>query len=220
MPDTLAPVARTPLHHWHQARGARFVDRDGWQVVAAYAGAEPEAAAARAGLGLADVSASAKLSLRGAGAAISTLAPGRVAPWEDSALICRLTDDHHLFISPPFALSRYLQFFAESNAGAVVRTDVTSALAGLELVGPRLESVLCRLTHLDIRPAALPPGSCAETALAGVDALLVRHDRGALPAVRIYVAWDLGEYVWERVIEAGREVPITPVGLDALALLS
>jgi glycine cleavage system aminomethyltransferase T len=37
--------------------------------------------------------------------------------------------------------------------------------------------------------------------------------------VRICVAWDLGEYVWERVMEAGRDRPITPVGLEALALL-
>jgi glycine cleavage system aminomethyltransferase T len=88
------------------------------------------------------------------------------------------------------------------------------------MVGPRLEGVLCRLTHLDVRPAALPPDSCVETALAGVEALLVRHDRGDLPAVRVYVAWDLGEYVWERVLEAGRDVPATPLGLDALALLS
>jgi len=67
MSDTHSAVARTPLHSWHQARGAHFVDRDGWQVVAAYSSANPEAAAAHAGLGIADISAFAKFSLRGAG---------------------------------------------------------------------------------------------------------------------------------------------------------
>jgi glycine cleavage system aminomethyltransferase T len=51
------PIARTPLHHWHAAHGARFVERDGWQVVAAYSQAEREAEAAGAGLGLADLTA-------------------------------------------------------------------------------------------------------------------------------------------------------------------
>jgi glycine cleavage system aminomethyltransferase T len=161
MPDPLSPVARTPLHHWHQARGARFTARDGWQAVAAYSDAESEAAAARAGLGLADVSALAKTNLRGEG----------------------------------------------------------STYAGFELVGPRLEELLRRLTHLDVRPAALPTDSAVGTALAGVEALLEQPNGRSLPALRVYVTWDLGEYVWERLLEAGRDLPITPVGLEALELL-
>ena len=101
MPDTRTPVARTPLHHWHHAHGARFIERDGWQVVAAYRGAEPEAAAAQAGLGLADVSSFAKVSLRGPGvrAAVPSLAPGSVGFPGESVLACRLTDDHLLLLA-------------------------------------------------------------------------------------------------------------------------
>jgi sarcosine oxidase gamma subunit len=87
------------------------------------------------------------------------------------------------------------------------------------MLGPRLEEVLRRLTQLDIRPAALPEGSCAETALAGVEALLVRPAGLALPSVRVYVAWDLGEYVWERLLDAGRGGLMAPVGLEVLALI-
>jgi len=42
---------------------------------------------------------------------------------------------------------------------------------------------------------------------------------GGLPALRIAVSWDVGEYVWERILDAGADVPITPLGMDALALL-
>jgi sarcosine oxidase subunit alpha len=216
------PTRLTPLHHWHQAHGARFVGRDDWQVVAAYADAEAETAGARAGLGLADISASSKVGLRGAGAraAFPNLAPGRVVLPGESVLACRLTDDHVLLLAPAPTVPPSMRRLVELQGEPGVRTDVTSAYAGLEAVGPGMEGVLRRLTHLDVRPTALQPDSCTETALAGVEALLVRHDRGALPALRVYVAWDLGEYVWERIIEAGRDVPITPVGLDALALLS
>jgi heterotetrameric sarcosine oxidase gamma subunit len=223
MPDLAPSVARTPLHHWRATHGARFTNRDGWQVVAAYADAESEAAAARSGLGLADISASAKVSLRGAGvpSLVGSLLPDSAAqrplgvailPGEP-ALACRLTDDHLLLLaSPPAALT----LRAVSDAPSVVRTDMTSAYAGFELIGPRLEEVLRRLTHFDTRLASFPVNSCAETALAGVEALLVRLAERSLPALRIYVAWDLGEYVWERLLAVG---PITPVGLDALAIL-
>jgi sarcosine oxidase subunit alpha len=216
------PTRLTPLHYRHLAHGARFADRDGWQVVAAYSGAEPEVAAARAGVGLADASAFAKLSLRGPAvrAAFPALAPGRVALPGESVLACRLTEDHLLLLAAAPTVPPAMQRLADLHDGTGVQTDVTSAYAGFEAIGPGLEGVLRRLTHLDVRATALPPDSCAETALTGVEALLVRHDRGPLPALRVYVAWDLGEYVWERIIEAGRDAPITPIGLDALALLS
>jgi glycine cleavage system aminomethyltransferase T len=155
MPDARTPVARTPLHPWHAAHGARFIERDGWQVVAGFADARHEAEAARAGLGLADISA-----------------------------------------------------FA----------DATAARAGLWLLGPRWEELLCRLTQLDLR-LSIPANARVETALAGVEAMLVRSTELAVPSVRVHVAWDVAESVWERMLEAGRDLGITPVGLEALVLL-
>ncbi len=217
MLDTKAPVARTPLHAWHQAHGAQFREQDGWQIVTAYSGAESEAAAARAGLGVADISAVPKLAFRGPGVSVlarslvvdgAELPCGRVASLGGSGLACRLTDDHLLVLSATLP-----------GRSDVLAFDVTSAYAGFALIGPRWDDCLRRLTHLDMRSTAFPINSCAETALCGVEALLVRPPAGALPAAQLYVAWDMGEYVWERVLQAGRDVPITPLGQEALALL-
>ena len=98
----------------------------------------------------------------------------------------------------------------------VLTTDVTSAYAGFLLVGPRTEDFLRRLTHLDVRANGLPVNSCAETSLAGVEALLVRSPELAVAAMRIYVGWDMAEYVWERLADAG----ITPLGTEAVASLA
>src|SRR5439155_6780002 len=158
-----------------------------------YTEAPREAAAARAGLAVADISAFAKVSLRGAGVAplVQSLLPDSPAqrprgvaslPGEP-ALACRLTEDHLLLLaSPPAAVT----VRAVPEGQSVVRTDVTSAYAGFEVFGPRLDELLCRLTHLDLRPASFPVSSCAETALAGVEALLVRSAERSLPALRIY----------------------------------
>src|SRR5438105_13946548 len=100
------PVARTPLHHWHTQRGARFFGQEGWQLPAAYTGADQEAAAAHTGLGLADISAFAKVSLLGR--EVSAFAQALLGPAEarrpgsvdtlsagGPVLACRLAE-HHL----------------------------------------------------------------------------------------------------------------------------
>jgi sarcosine oxidase subunit alpha len=217
MPEVRTPLARTPLHAWHGAHAARFAERDGWQVVASYTSPEREAEAARASLGLADVSAFAKFSLRGARPASLTIRAVAFLP--GPALACRLTEDHLLLLgSSPSGAGLEAEGGQLAQAQTLRRLDVTSAYAGFCLVGPRCEELLRRLTNLDVRPAQFPMNTCAETALAGVEALLVRSAELAVPAVRVYVGWDVGEYVWERLLEAGRAHGITPVGLDALAL--
>jgi sarcosine oxidase subunit alpha len=230
MPTTRSPVARSPLHHWHAAHGAHFAERDGWQVVTHYLGAAAEAAAARSGLGLADVSAFAKVSLRGPGVPdlARTLVPASAAlkphgvgviP-SGAALACRLTEGHLLLLgTTPDATDLRKQRAWPGNGRTVAQIDVASAYAGFCVVGPRLEDLLRRLTHVDIRPTSFPADWCAETALAGVEALLVRSGRPGLPSLRVYVAWDLGEYVWERILDAGRDGPVTPVGLEALGVI-
>jgi aminomethyltransferase len=219
------------LHHWHAAHGARFTDWAGWQTVASYSSVEREVAGVRSGLGLADVSALAKVGLRGQGVPAvvqtlvpddQTLSPRAVASvFGDSTLACRLTQNHLLLLDATPDVGIVWQRVTEvSRSTAVVQTDVTSAYAGFVSLGPGLDDCLRRVTSLDVRPASFPENSCAETALARVEALLVRRREGPLPALRIYVAWDLAEYVWERLLEAGRDRSITPIGFEALRLLT
>jgi len=203
-----------------------MVVSNGWHIARAYAGVERELEAARAGVALADVSASSKLSLRcpGVPALAASLAPdspalkplgvARIGDTEP-ALACRLTEDHLLLLSLEES-----PFRPDLRGESIVATDVTSAFAGFFVVGPRLEALLPRLTLLDVRLSSLPPNSCAETQFAGVEALLVRTPEASLPALRIYVAWDMAEYVWERMWEAGRDLAIAPLGLDALRALT
>jgi len=224
------PLARTPLHHWHAAQGARFAERDGWQVPQAYADVERETAAARTGLALADVSAFPKVSLRGPAvdeAADYLLGPSpatrpcRAATLRHGApgLACRLTPDHLLLLASTTAPAPLADALAHlRHEPRLLESDVTSAHAGFWLIGPHAEGALRRLTSLD--PAALaPPGSCAETGLAGVQALLVPSLEVGVPSVRVYVSWELGEYVWESLLDAGRGWGMVPLGMDALAAL-
>jgi heterotetrameric sarcosine oxidase gamma subunit len=225
-PNPTSPLhLRTPLHDWHAVHGARFRDDNGWLIPTSYSGA-----GGATGRLLADISACAKICLLGRGVPAATEAllgesaaskPRGVASFDAGgpALACRLAEDRLLLLaSTPKSGALEERLAKGSDSAGVVRSDVTTALAGF-LLATEPESVLRRLTSHDVSPRALPPGSGAETSLAGVQALLVRPPGGGQASARIYVAWDLAEYVWERLLEAGCDDGIQPVGWDELPVL-
>jgi sarcosine oxidase subunit alpha len=224
MTSSSPPLARSPLHAWHTAHGARFETRDGWLVPLAYTSEEEEVQAAQAGLGLADVSAYAKTSFIGPGVAsiantfaVPTRRQGQVTVvnLDGPAVACRLTDDHLLLVGLSTRAARGDHLGRLADGLPVRQFDVSTTYACLCLVGSQLEVMLPRLTPLD--PGAVPQaGGCAETGLGGVQAVLVRPPGGALPMLYVLVAWDLAEYVWERVQEVGRSLAILPIGWDAV----
>jgi glycine cleavage system aminomethyltransferase T len=216
------PISVSPLQAWHTARGARFADVDGWRVPMAYSSIAEETAAARTEIALADISPLAKLMVRGNGlvTALAGQAPqGTVIRLEASepAWICRLSGDQCLLLS---ASSRNMFQARLENLPAYKPErifDVTSSYAGFALFGPEHAGVLRRLTSFDVERIALP-GSCAETGLAGVHTILVRPP-GFLLAILIYVAWEMGGYVCERIVEAAGSKAIVPLGMEALKTL-
>src|SRR5262249_27064903 len=109
-PSAAPPLARTPLHHWHERNGARLGEWDGWQVAEAYTGAEKETAAAKTGLAIADISAFAKLNFLGTGIpAMTRLLTGEsracqplgvaASTADPSVLACRLKEDQLLVMA-------------------------------------------------------------------------------------------------------------------------
>lgn len=228
---TKPPLARTPLHDWHVRRGAKFLASGPWQIANQYTTAEQEAAAARSNVGLADLSALAKVALRGPGVAEAvrrTVSGGAFQQrgvvqllssdghTGSSVLACRLTDDHVVLLADSPSTESIESCLRQVELGpAMVRNDMTMALAGCGLVGPNSPAVLRQRCSLDTSFAAIPEGYCAETRLAGVHALLVRPPAIEVRATLIYVAWDAGEYVWQRLFEAGRADEIAPLGMEA-----
>lgn len=222
-PATQSLVHRSSLHEWHVAHGARFAESNGWLLPRAYGNPGDEADAARNRVGLADISAQAKWSLRGRGVPAVAVTLGIASPCsvamlaDGSNMACRLTEESLLIFSST-------THFVESNARFpsppdVLRIDVTCAYAGLAVVGKDADTLVGRLTALDITPRAFPQGACAETELAGVQTLLIRPPAARIDEISVYVAWDVGEYVWERLCETGANLGLTPIGFEALRVL-
>jgi len=209
------PTARTPLAHWHAQHGARFDEIHSWQLPVAYSSEDQEVKAARTGLALADISFVAKMMARGSG--VGELVESLTGEGQFSKQ-CHLHTDELLLIGGPSSRIRLDQLLSKAGkTAAVLQTDMTSALAAFWLFGPHTDETLRQVTHYDV--AAMAPGSCTETGLAGVPAVLIRPQTPTVPSMQILVGWDVAEYVWEKLWQLGQIWNVSPLGIDGLDVL-
>jgi sarcosine oxidase subunit alpha len=235
------PVRRTPLHHWHESHGARWLDAGQWKRPESYGDPVAEVRAVRGGVGLIDVSTLGKLELVGPGAAEllervclnrwADLKPGRAR----YAVLCN--EDGILFddgVGARLGPERFYLTATTGNAEAVFqwlalwqatwRLDVTvlnqtSALAALNLAGPRARDVLARLTPLDVSPAAFPYLALREGLVAGVPCRLWRIGFVGELGYEIHCPSSYAWHLWEAVAAAGAAFGLRPFGVEAQRIL-
>ncbi len=220
MPDVWIPLRRSPLHARLRAAGAVFETGSGWALARHFGDPDAEYQAGSAGVALSDLSWTGKWQAKGRdldrdlgpGVSGEVPAPGRVAGTHTGCL-CRLTPGEALFLSQhtePEHLSE-----SQDGDGCLHLLDRTDGLALMALWGPDSRRVLAKLSSLDLRERTRPTGTCAAAPMAGVRALLVRWDRGRVPAYQIVVSAEYGVYLWDMILDAGRERGLRPCGLDA-----
>lgn len=210
----LRPYKVSALYRAHLALGARWVEEGEWRIPEAFADPQEEADRVMESAGLRDVSAIGKLDLKGR--EVEQLLAG-FAP-QDHLSVLRLRPDHILLLTSPGIQGQVAEALSQLSCCAHL-TDVTSALSAFALVGPRAREVLARLTSLDLRPHAFSNGACAQVGLAKVHAIIHREDWGQLPAYRLLVGREHGEYAWDAIRTAGESLGLIPFGLAAARLL-
>ena len=60
----------------------------------------------------------------------------------------------------------------------------------------------------------------AQTSVAKTHQLIIRADVADLPAYRLIGGRDLGAYVWDTLMEAGRDLQLSPIGWLGLQRLT
>ena len=225
MSTSKTPIKLTPLHSIAQRCGATFTEQRGWRIPAVYTTPEDEITAAREGIVLADETPNGKLLLEGDYAEsvlMEAFDLGSLQISEGRDGIYRLRSDLFFISTTPgkeVRAQKKLTTVSETSEQLVTVTDITHGRAEIRVIGPASQELLSKVCGLDFHPSAFPNETAKQSSLAKTTQLIIRRDIGELPAFSIIGSQSLGTYVWDTVMEAGREFGLAPIGRTALEAL-
>ncbi len=235
------PGKRTSIHHRHKDLGARMMWTGAWRRPHSYGDPEAEAKAVHDSLGLIDVSTLGKLIIRGAdaGAFLDRLYPNRFSNLNvdrvrygvlgtdggrimDDGTIVRLDDETFYVTTTSTGADTVNEWFEWWNAVwhlDVDVTNVTGALAAVNIAGPRARDLMARLTDLDVSNEAFKYLDARRAHVAGVPSLLLRIGFVGELGYEIHFASPYGEYLWDAILAEGADYGIRPFGLEPQRIL-
>jgi hypothetical protein len=189
---------RTPMERSHLAAGATIEQYDGWRV-AAYEQTDAPAWAC-------DLSHLGKLDVRGPAVELDIVTGGLdlgAARSDGDVWTLRLTPTHAYVLCP---FSRVADLRRRIGAGAI---DATCGLAAVALGGERRRDVFNRSSGLDVRESRFGPNRCMAGSVMRLPTLVL--NRGA--DLVMLVAWEMGEYFWDAILDAGETIGIARAGV-------
>ena len=197
------PVKRSSVHHLHVQERAKFAVQHGWEIAASFGDVGAERNAALQAVALADVSWLGKLECKGPWAASLARQP------VGGGIACPVTPERLLWIVEPSSIDSAKTTLESVRAGQprCYLIDTSSVHASFELIGPHVSDVLSKLA------SAKPEiGTPIFASVGGVRSLFIRSERG----LQLHFQREFGEYLWESLLDAGKEFGIRAVGVEAL----
>ena len=144
-------------------------------------------------------------------------AAGQLTKLTNQAWIGGLTTQNFFILANPNEVDRVEEIFSPPSFAnrCVHLTEMTSSLAGFALKGKTVRPILQKVSPLNLTEPACPPLTCVTGSVAGVQVVLLRLDSLPLEEYALYVSRDYAEYVYDCLLEAGRDLNLRPVGLKA-----
>lgn len=236
MPDDLL---KTPLHSWHERRGARLVDFGGWEMPVQYTSIGEEHQAVRNVAGLFDISHMGRLWFTGPDARDSldrlltndvqklkegqirySLVTNELGGILDDVLIYRWPDAYSLVVNASNR-EKIVDWIERHTAGAETGfSDRTFELAMIALQGPRALEWIAPLVPAD--PASLKYYTGTPIDLGG-EAYLTRTGYTGEDGCEVIASPEAIESLWTQLMDAHETDGLVPCGLgcrDTLRLES
>ena len=243
------PYRQTAMHQRHVELGAKMMPAGVWQRPAYYGKPEEreacmqaEARHVREKVGIIDVSTLGGLDVRCPDAAellnrlytfafakqpvgrsryaLMTNEHGVVI---DDGVCARFADNHFYVTATTSGVDRIYQQMLKWNAQwrlDVDITNVTAALAAVNVAGPRARNVLRKLCQdVDLSAEAFPYLGVRQGTVAGIPARLLRVGFVGELGYEIHVPARYGEYLWDALMQAGAKDEIRPFGVETQRLL-
>jgi len=239
------PVRVSPMHPWHQRNGARPLVAGQWIRPDHYGDPEAEVRNVRENVGIIDVTPLGKLDLRGPDVPrlLNLLYVNKWSKLEIGSVrygvMCAedgvVLDDG---VTGRLGAEHYLMTTTSSGAGAIWEwveewlqtehpdwkvhvTPVTTVYASINVAGPKYRELMGRLVEgVDLGPDAFPYMRVRSGRIAGVDdCFMWRIGFTGELSYEIHVPAACGLYVWETLLERGRDLGIAAFGVEAQRIM-
>ena len=222
---------QTFLHDKHVALGARMVDFAGWDMPVQYSSIIDEHKTVREAVGLFDVSHMGEVIVYGEDALpyLNKLVPQDVTKLVDSkAVYCQLTnkqggiiddliiykleDKKYLIIANASRIDEDLNWMVRNKCGfdvSIVNESHNYSLLAVQ--GPKTCELIKKLGVNELPPFF----SIKRGELFNINLWISRTGYTGEDGVEIMVRNEFSEYLWDKLLEAGKEFGIKPIGLGA-----
>ena len=222
---------QTFLHDKHVALGARMVDFAGWDMPVQYSSIIDEHKTVREAVGLFDVSHMGEVIVYGEDALpyLNKLVPQDVTKLVDSkAVYCQLTnkqggiiddliiykleDKKYLIIANASRIDEDLNWMVRNKCGfdvSIVNESHNYSLLAVQ--GPKACELIKKLGVNELPPFF----SIKRGELFNINLWFSRTGYTGEDGVEIMVRNEFSEYLWDKLLEAGKEFGIKPIGLGA-----
>lgn len=222
---------QTFLHDKHVALGARMVDFAGWDMPVQYSSIIDEHKTVREAVGLFDVSHMGEVIVYGEDALpyLNKLVPQDLTKLVDlKAVYCQLTnkqggiiddliiykleDKKYLIIANASRIDEDLNWMVRNKCGfdvSIVNESHNYSLLAVQ--GPKACELIKSLGVNDLPPFF----SIKRGELFNINLWISRTGYTGEDGVEIMVRNEFSEYLWDKLLEAGKEFGIKPIGLGA-----
>jgi aminomethyltransferase len=226
-------LKRTPLFELYKEHGAKVIDFGGWELPVQFSSIKEEHEAVRTRAGLFDVSHMGEITVKGkdalsflqfvmtndvskikAGGAQYTAMCYEDGGTVDDLLVYKRAEDNYLLVVNAANSEKDFDWLKSHIKGNVHVENISSQIAQLALQGPKSETILQKLTEVELNEISFFKFK-EDVNLAGVTALVSRTGYTGEDGFEIYCENDGAAPLWEKILEAGQEQGILPVGLGA-----
>ena len=97
--------------------------------------------------------------------------------------------------------------------------DLTSGYAAINVAGPNARQLLTRVTEADVTPEGFRYMRSVQADVAGVPSILLRIGFVGETGWEVHFPSQYAEHMWDALIEAGRDLGVSPFGLEAQRIL-
>lgn len=224
-------LKKTALHDVHVQLGARMVEFAGFEMPIQYHSIRDEHRRVRETVGVFDVSHMGEIIIKGPKALdmvqkvtindASKLEVGQVqysamcypdGGIVDDLLVYRFAD-HFLLVVNASNKDKDFAWIVENKIDGCEVEDVSDQYTQLAVQGKKAEPTLQKLTKVDL--SAIKYYWFTEGELAGVPMIISRTGYTGEPGFELYFANEYAVDVWNKIMEAGKEFDIEPIGLGA-----